>query len=281
MSETNANTTPLHTMKPLSVFSDRGVDYVKYRPSYPVAAINTILEGLGDPSQLTAADVGAGTGIASRLLAERGIRVIAIEPNASMRQAADPHPFVEFSDANAEQTNLPEASFDLLTCFQAFHWFNPTPSLSEFRRLLKPSGRLALVWNDWAPDDKFFADFGRLVRKAASKHCPAGKHRGAVNPLLSSPHFVHVRRHMFTLRHELDLFGLIGYAQSKSFVPREGPAQQQLVSDLKELHARWADERGFVCLVYRTNVYLAEPQLHDLGRFRTPLQSWFFTGWRR
>lgn len=276
MSETNAaNTMPLHKLKPLSAFSDRAADYVMYRPSYPTAAINTILEELGDPSQLIAADVGAGTGIASRLLAERGVSVFAIEPNASMRQAANPHPLVEFCNANAEQTNLSEASIDLLTCFQAFHWFNPTPSLSEFRRILKPSGRLALVWNDWVADDKFFADFGRIVRKAVLKNYPPGKHRGAVNPLLSSLHFAHVRRHTFTYSHELDLLGLIGYAQSKSFIAREGPVHQQLVSDLTDLHTRWADKRGFVYLVFCTTVYLAEPKPHDLVRFRIPLQNWF------
>lgn len=285
MSETNVNTTPLHTMQPLTQYSNRAEDYVKYRPSYPTAAINTILKGLGDPSQLTAADVGAGTGIASRLLAERGTRVNSIEPNASMRQAADPHPLIEFCDAAAERTNLPEASIDLLTCFQAFHWFNPTPTLLEFRRILKSSGRLALVWNDWVPGDKFFAEFRRLVHSRESNHRPDGKlpsrSSGTVKPLLSSPHFVHFRRHTFIYKHELDLFGLLGYAQSKSFVPREGPAQQQLISELHELHARWADERGFVSLVYRTTVYLAEPQLHNPGSSRTPLQIWFLTKrWR-
>lgn len=281
MSDTNTNRILLNTMKPLSAFSDRATDYVKYRPNYPVAAINAVIEGLGDPSQLTAADVGAGTGIASRMLAERGVRVIAIEPNASMRQAADPHPLVEFCDATAEQINLPDASIDLLTSFQAFHWFNPTLTLLEFRRILKSSGRLALVWNDWDWNDKFSADF-RLILKAASNQCPGGKDRSAVKRLLSSsPHFVHVRRHTFTYRRELDLSSMIGYAQSQASVPREGAAHQQLISDLKELHARSCDECGFASLAYCTTVYLAEPQILDLGRFHTPLQSWFLNGWRR
>lgn len=269
-------------MKPLSLFSDRATDYVKYRPSYPAAAINTILERLGDPSQLTAADVGAGTGIASRMLAERGVRVTAIEPNASMRQAADPHPLVDFFDATAEATNLPEASVDVLTSFQAFHWFNPIPTLSEFRRILKPSGRLALVWNDRAADDQFSIDFNRLILKAGSNIGRTGKARGAVDLILSSsPHFVNIRCHTFTHRRELDLFGTISYALSKSFAPREGSAHQQLISDLKELHARSCNERGFVTLVYCTTVYLADPQLHDSSRFSKPLESPFLSRWRR
>lgn len=63
-----------------------------------------------------------------------------------MREAAEPHALVEYRDATAEQTKLSE---DLIvTCFQAFHWFQPMPTLREFHRILKPSGRLALIWNE-------------------------------------------------------------------------------------------------------------------------------------
>lgn len=66
MSQTNPETTPLYTLNPLTRFSDTA-DYVNYRPSYPAAAIDIILEGLAPPTQLLAADIGAGTGISSRL----------------------------------------------------------------------------------------------------------------------------------------------------------------------------------------------------------------------
>jgi 2-polyprenyl-3-methyl-5-hydroxy-6-metoxy-1,4-benzoquinol methylase len=86
MSEINVSASALHTLNPLDRFSDRAADYVKYRPSYPMAAIDIILEGLGQ-TPLVAADIGAGTGISSRLLADRGVRVLAIDPNAAMRAA--------------------------------------------------------------------------------------------------------------------------------------------------------------------------------------------------
>ncbi|WP_063748464.1 class I SAM-dependent methyltransferase [Fischerella sp. PCC 9605] len=266
-------------MEPTKLFYERETDYVKYRPSYPADAINAILEGLGERSQLVAADIGAGTGIASRLLAERGVRVIAIEPNTSMRQAADTHPLIEFSDATAEATKLPNASVDLLTCFQAFHWFDPAPTLSEFRRILKPSGRLALVWNHWAADNKFLEEFGCVLRKAASKDSPKKKVGSGFKPLLSSPHFTNIRRCTFTHSHELDLPGIIGYAQSKYFVPRSGSSYEQLILDLQELHTRWADDRGLVRLDFCTTVYLAKPQLYDFPKFMTRWRSWFLTKW--
>lgn len=76
----NLDATPLYAMNPLNRFSDRAADYVKYRPSYPDAAIDKILEGLGSISQLVAADIGAGTGISSRLLAEREVKVVTTLP---------------------------------------------------------------------------------------------------------------------------------------------------------------------------------------------------------
>ncbi len=79
------------TTNPWSYFSNIGEDYEKYRPIHPDSAINIILSGLKPPSQLVAADVGAGTGIGARLLANRGTRVVAIEPNADMRAAATQH----------------------------------------------------------------------------------------------------------------------------------------------------------------------------------------------
>lgn len=247
-------------MNPLNRFSDRAGDYAKYRPSYPDEAIASILEGLGNPSQLVAADIGAGTGISSRLLAERGVRVLAIEPNAAMRAAASPHPLVEFRNGTAEATNLPDASVDLVTCFQAFHWFDPTPTLSEFHRILKPSGRLALVWNDRSQDDEFTQSYTHLVQIASNNH-PAESRLISVDPLLASPLFPHVHCYSFAYQQELDLDGLIGRTTSVSYIPQEGLAHQELICALKELYNRACSDRGFVYLVYRTTIYLAAPEL--------------------
>ncbi|MCP6759206.1 MAG: class I SAM-dependent methyltransferase [Fischerella sp. CENA71] len=255
---THPESTPLHTFNPLTRFSDRVEDYVKSRPSYPAAAIDKILENLASPSQLVAADIGAGTGISSRLLGDRGVNVIAIEPNAAMREAAAPHPLVEFWNGTAETTNLSDASVDLVTCFQAFHWFNPEPSLSEFRRILKPSGRLALVWNNREEEDALTREYNRLVREASNHH-PAESRMQTLEPLLMTKNFVNIRESNFVYQHELDLTGFIGRATSASYVPRQGQAYEQLISGLREVYQNFCDQRGFVHMVYRTSVHLAEP----------------------
>ena len=161
----------LHEMNPQRRFSNRAENYSKYRPSYPTEAIDCILQGLETKSQLVAADIGAGTGISSRLLADRGVRVIGIEPNVAMRQVAEVHPLVEFRNGSAEATKLSDKSVDLVTCFQAFHWFNLEPTLKEFARILKAKGKIALLWNDRDVDgdDQFTCEHNYIITQASNK----------------------------------------------------------------------------------------------------------------
>jgi SAM-dependent methyltransferase len=252
----NDSIPPLYDMNPLGRFSDRAADYVKYRPSYPAAAIEAILEGLGEPSQLTAADIGAGTGISSRLLAQKKVRVLAIEPNAEMRQAAEIHPLVEWKEGTSEVTNLSESSVNLVTCFQSFHWFSPVLTLPEFRRILKPYGRLAVVWNLRDCTDELTLLYTQIVKAASNNH-PAEKRELSIETLLTSSDFTNIQSRDFLYKKDLDLQALIGLSQSTSYIPNSGPPLQKLISDLTELYQAHCGDRGFVSLVYKTKVYLA------------------------
>ena len=186
----------LHQMNPQSRFSSRAEDYAKYRPSYPDAVIDRITAELDSVSQSVAADVGAGTGISSRLLADRGMKVIAIEPNTAMRKAAQEHSLVEFHDGSAEDTKLPDNSVDLVTCFQAFHWFNPQPTLEEFARILKSQGKLAAVWNNRDRHDEFTSEYSNLTKKASNSNSEL--RYGAEKYLCNSDYFYPVRHLVFS-----------------------------------------------------------------------------------
>jgi SAM-dependent methyltransferase len=262
MSEINSQSTALHNLNPLNRFSDRAADYVNYRPSYPAAAIDMILDELG--AAPIVADIGAGTGISARLLADRGARVIAIEPNAAMRTAAVAHPGVEFREGTAEVTGIEDTSIDLITCFQAFHWFDPEPTLLEFRRILKSTAtagnpvRLALVWNNRDKQDAFTNEYSDLII-AASTDRVIHQRSDSAQPLLVSPHFTNIQSITFANSQALDLPGLIGRVRSNSYIPRDGIVLQQLISALEKLHDRFQDDRGFVDLKYSTSVHLAEP----------------------
>lgn len=244
-------------MNPQGRFSDRARNYALYRPSYPPQVIETILAGLGESSSLTVADIGAGTGISARLLANRGVKVWAIEPNLAMREVAESHPLVEWHDSNAEATQLPDACVDLVTCFQAFHWFQPQPTLEEFQRILKPQGRLAIVWNNRNREDGFTGEYSQLIA-SASQHHPAEKRIATIEPMVNCAEFGNLREETFPYHQKLDFSGLLGRAKSTSYLPQFGEEYEILVDNLQRLHQKWADGDGFVYLVYCTQVYIAE-----------------------
>ncbi|MDJ0724554.1 MAG: class I SAM-dependent methyltransferase, partial [Prochloraceae cyanobacterium] len=201
----------------LALFSDRTVDYANYRPDYPAEALDAILAGLGEANKLIIADIGAGTGIAARQLAARGATVIAIEPNQQMRNAATPHPRVEFSNGTAENTGLADNSVDLVTCFMSFHWFSSIATLSEFDRILKPSGRLAVVWILRSMEDDFSKNYNQIIENA-SKYCLQIGTREQVRSIAASSLFTEVKQREFPHYQRLDRAGLIGLARSQGYL---------------------------------------------------------------
>ena len=248
---------PLHAMDPTGRFSDRAADYARHRPAYPPAALDALLEGLGNPALLVAADVGAGTGISARALADRGPRVFAVEPNRAMREAAAPHPRVTWVDATAERTGLADAGVDVVLCAQSFHWFEPAATLAEFLRILRPGGRVGLLWNERDPTEPESAEYSRLLVEAAGHH-PASSRHVRPEPLLASNRFRDVRRLEFPHAQVLDEEGLVGRALSASYAPKSGPAHEGLVRGLRALFARFTGPAGTVRIAYRTSLYLAE-----------------------
>jgi SAM-dependent methyltransferase len=238
-------------------FNDRAEDYVRYRPTYPPAAIDAILEGLGELGRLVAADVGAGTAISARQLGDLGVHVVAVEPGAVMRAAADAHPNVRWVSGRAEATGLGTASVDVVLCAQSFHWFQTLGAVGEFGRILKPRGRLAIVWNRRSATDPFTAGFRQAIVDAGGATAAErlGFDTGVVDRSgLFSPR----RRLVFPHSQHLDLQGLIGRAKSSSHVPKSGEQGARLVENLRVLHRQYADAHGFVTLVYDTEVFLAE-----------------------
>lgn len=251
------NERDLYEMNPQQRFSDRANNYARYRPSYPSEAINCILESL-TVNSLIAVDIGAGTGISARLLADRGIEVIAIEPNAVMKQVAQSHPLVQWHDGSAENTKLPDNSVDLVTCFQAFHWFNPEPTLKEFARILKPEGKIALVWNerDTDGDDEFTCQHDCIITQA-SQNNPIHNRLGGRSDSFINSLFPVVNHYIFPHQQALIKDALIGLAMSASYIPQKGNLSQQLVASLTSLHQKYCDEQNLVYLKYNTSVYLA------------------------
>jgi SAM-dependent methyltransferase len=247
----------LHEMDPLGRFSGRAEDYVRYRPDYPAAAIDHILEGFEHPVRGIVADIGAGTGILSRQLADRGPEVIAVEPNQAMRAAAEPHARVAWRTGAAEATGLASASVDLVVCAQAFHWFRQREAIAEFHRILLPGGRLVLVWNTRSRTDPLSRGYIEAIRAVNGDH-PAETRTFEPGVVSAEGWFTRAQVRRFDHGQTLDRAGLLGRATSASYVPKEGEPFGRLVGMLDALHERHRDARGFVTLRYVTEVWRAE-----------------------
>ena len=118
-------------------FSDRAADYVRYRPAYPAESVDAILAGLGPPARLVAADVGAGTGISARLLANQGF---ASSPsNRGKACGAQPNRTRTWRGWREEPKprDYGRTLAHLVLCAQSFHWFRTAEALPEFARILK------------------------------------------------------------------------------------------------------------------------------------------------
>lgn len=125
--------------------------YQRFSSGYPIALLEALRKECGLSPRYTIADIGCGSGQLSSLLAQHGYRVIGVEPNEALRAAAGKQ-LAKFScfqalKGRAERTRLAPNSVDFITVGQAFHWFPLEASRDEFRRILRPEGSVALIWN--------------------------------------------------------------------------------------------------------------------------------------
>jgi SAM-dependent methyltransferase len=241
-------------------FSDRVDAYVRYRPGYPDELVATLLEQTGIVDTAVVADIGSGTGIFTRLLLEAGLEVYAVEPNSNMREAAEAllSGEAKFISVNgpAEQTGLADQSVDLVTAAQAFHWFNNETTKHEFRRILKPDGALALIWNRRNTDQPFQQAYDGILREFAPEY-------GAVNHMnLSNDDIAaffaagSMTLLNFEYRQRLDFSGLLGRLKSASYCPAEdSPRYIPLVTELLALFDQFA-VNGVIDFEYDTQLYL-------------------------
>lgn len=244
---------------PTQRFSTRVENYIRYRPGYP-EALAPLLEERGTlrPGDVIA-DLGFGTGLLSERFLQRGHTVHGIEPNAPMREAgrrmtAD-RP-CRVVDGSAEATGLDDSSIDLIAAAQAFHWFDLEPTVAEMRRILRPRGRVALVWNVRDEQgDRFMAEYEALLAEHGTDYRNVGAH--GVDTETRERMFGPDAGRFDRLPNEqrLDREGLLGRVLSASYAPEPGhPGHAPMVEALDRLFHRH-ESGGQVALRYRTEVY--------------------------
>jgi SAM-dependent methyltransferase len=160
--------TPLHPSAAIG-FSEGAETYARSRPDYPSAIVAWLRETLALDAATMCVDLGAGTGKFLPSLLATGTRVVAVEPVAAMRErlAAD-YPQARVLDGTAEAMPLDTACVDAVVCATAFHWFATRAALTEIHRVLKPGGRLGLIWNVRDERVGWVARLGALVSRYES-----------------------------------------------------------------------------------------------------------------
>jgi SAM-dependent methyltransferase len=241
-------------------FSSRVTDYVRYRPSYPAEIITLLETDCALTPASIVSDIGSGPGLLAELFLKYGCEVWCVEPNVEMRTAGEKllAGFGRFRSVNgrAEESRLADASVDLITAGQAFHWFDPVLSRREFRRVLRPPASVVLVWNErLASGDPFLEGYESLLHTYAPDYGRVD-HR-QVDGKAMDAFFGGGRWKLHTLPNEqvFDFEGVIGRLHSSSYAPQPGAAgYHAMVRELKLLFDR-SHSGGLVRFLYETKVY--------------------------
>lgn len=234
-------------------------NYVKYRPGYPAEAMDCLLRECGLAAGSLVADVGAGTGKFTRGLLERGLCVYAVEPNDAMRAAAiaELAGFDGFHaiKAAAEDTGLADSSVDAVIAAQAFHWFDQTRFRQECRRILKPGGKVALVWNRRETTPGFMREYWGVIKRLYDNY-EAGSAQEHITAAVFDSFFADYEIHNFFWREPHDFEALWGRALSNSHAPGPGhPNHEPLRAALRALFEEYQEE-GQVFFIYKTEVVI-------------------------
>ena len=252
----------MSTPESASRFSNRVEDYVRFRPGYPSALLQWLHEDQGVPREALVADIGAGTGISSQLLLAAGHPLIAVEPNAAMRAAAEQwlgteYPRFRAADGTAEATGLADASIGLVSAAQAFHWFDTDAVRGEWKRILAPGGRVLVFWNSRLLDaspflrgyEQLLLEFGTDYSAVAERYQTDEQMREwFAGGLRAIGYFPNVQM--------LDFDALKGRLLSSSYAPVAGqPKHEAMLAGLRALFDQHAVD-GKVAFEYQTRAFL-------------------------
>ena len=188
------------------VWTGKASSYHRVRPTPPPALLDLLTQLIGMPHPALVVDVGSGTGLSTAIWGERAQRVIGIEPNADMRNEAvhdvEDAPYaaqIEYREGLAHQTGLPDGCVDIVTAAQSFHWMEPTATLAEIARILRPGGLFAAYDYDSPPAIHWELD--RLAQEVTMRFVELVRERGlaqslkiwpknkSLDPLRESGHF--------------------------------------------------------------------------------------------
>ncbi len=254
---------PVHDVA-ASGFDAQADAYERARPSYPPDVVDWLVENLRITYGARVVDLAAGTGKLTRLLAPYGSNLIAVEPVEGMtRHLCAAVPDVPVVSSTAETLPFARHSLDAVTVAQAFHWFDADAAFAELHRILRPGGRVGLVWNardrsvDWV--DQVWGIMDRVEKRA-----PWREHEEwSESALGTRAGFGTLHEATFRHEHLLSPSDVVTRVQSVSHVAVLAPAERERVlEEVRTLLATHPETKGraVVGMTYRVDAYWCEAE---------------------
>jgi SAM-dependent methyltransferase len=231
---------------PYTAFAEVAGAYERGRPEYPAEAVRWLVGY--EPCDVV--DLGAGTGKLTRGLVALGHRVVGVEPLTEMRGELERAvPGARALAGSAEAIPLPDGTADVVTTGQAFHWFDHELALPEIARVLRPGGRLALVWNSRDDRDPWMARLSGIIGNETVQESD-------VLPVLDrSGVFAPVESARFSYEQTHDREGLVDLVLSRSYGAKLEPVEREPILDaVVRLYDETAGPGG-VRLAYVTDCF--------------------------
>lgn len=234
------------TQRSLS-FGSQAAAYERGRPSYPPEAVDWLLTaGPGAPVR-DVLDLGAGTGKLTSRLVERGLNVVAVDPIAELLDVLRTTlPDTPALLGTAEQIPLPDNSIDAVLVAQAWHWFDPERAAAEVARVLRPGGRLGLLWNVRDERLGWVKDLGRII---------GPEHDWTKATVALPDEFTNVQTHQVEWTNYITPQALIDYVASRSYcITSPTAARTRTLDEVRTMlatHPSLAGARG-IALPYIT-----------------------------
>lgn len=249
---------PLNTER----FSNRVENYIKYRPSYPPKVLQLFHNKMFLQTSSIIADIGSGTGISAKIFLENGNEVFGVEPNEAMRKASENflQDFSNFRaiDGTAENTTLNNQSVDFIIAAQAFHWFDAEKTRAEFRRILRPNGYVALIWNERQTDsNEFLRDYEKFLLEFGTDYKEV-RHEQVTNEKISKFFQTEFKEETFLNSQTFDFDGLKGRLLSSSYIPSEDhPRFPEMIKELNRLFTHY-QKNDTIDILYDTKVFYSQ-----------------------
>ncbi len=208
-------------------FTDKSKFYSQYRPGYPAKLLGHLQTAQGLNKDYIVADMGAGTGIFTDMIAPAVKKVYAVEPDGDMLSRAKEnlakYENIVYLQNPAEATQIPDKSVDLITVAQAFHWFDTEKFKEECRRILKPDGKVAIIANIRDTAEPFYSAHIKMLQENCPDFTGFSGGKGGVFNQQAAEFFIRY----FTMWQcenpvSFDVDSFIGYQLSTSYAPKQG-----------------------------------------------------------